>query len=162
MMAKIKMIVAMGENRVIGKDGEIPWHYPEDLQHFKEQTMGSTIIMGRKTFESPGLLPGREIIVLTRSEEYPDKDVKVARDKDDALEKATNDEVWICGGQGVYDQFMDIADKIFVSEIPEEPDGDTYFPEISNRYGKYDEEEKETFTLKKYSKLAVPDRYIRA
>lgn len=148
----IRMIVAQDENGVIGKDGEIPWHYPEDLKHFKESTMGGSVIMGRKTFESPGPLPGREIIVLTRSKDYPDKDVKVARNIDEALDKATNKDVWICGGEGVYESFMGKADEIIVSLIPEDVDGDTYFPDISDEYDIYQQRTMETFDLVKYKK----------
>lgn len=148
----IRMIVAQDENGAIGKDGEIPWHYPEDLKHFKNSTMGGSVIMGRRTFESPGPLPGREIIVLTTSKNYPDKDVKVARNTDEALDKATNDDVWICGGEGVYESFMGEADEIIVSLIPEEVDGDTYFPEISDEYDIYQQRTMETFDLVKYKK----------
>lgn len=148
----IRMIVAQDENGAIGKDGEIPWHYPEDLKHFKNSTMGGSVIMGRRTFESPGPLPGREIIVLTTSKNYPDKDVKVARNTDEALDKATNDDVWICGGEGVYESFMGEADEIIVSLIPEEVDGDTYFPEISDEYNIYQQRTMETFDLVKYKK----------
>lgn len=149
------MIVARARNNVIGKEGEIPWHYPEDLQHFKETTMDGTIIMGRKTFESPGVLPGREVIVITRTKDYEDRDVVVARSPEDAVEKASNEDIWICGGEGIYEAFMGDVDKIIVSEIPEKPNGDTYFPEIPDEYEKVSVESKNTFEVVEYQRESV-------
>lgn len=155
----IKMIAARSENGFIGKDGEIPWDYPEDVQYFKDKTMEDTVIMGRRTFESSGPVPGRECIVLTTTENYTDQDVKVARNKKEALQKSTSESTWICGGEGVYEGFMYLADKIFLSEIPETIDGDTRFPEIPDVYGNYETIQKDTFKVKKFVKISFPQQY---
>ena len=135
-MEKI-IIVAFDEERAIGKDGEIPWHYSEDLKHFSENTTGHCVLMGRKTYESlpedyrP--LPDRENIVLTRSDFRPEEDsVKVANSLDEAYNLADCEKLFIAGGASIYDQTLDDADKMIVTEIPGTHDGDTFFPEWRN------------------------------
>lgn len=165
---KVVLVAAIAENRVIGAEGEMPWHYPEDLEHFKKTTMGSPVVMGRRTFESikrdlGGPLPGRTNVVLSRSEslDLPDGAVH-ARSVDDALDEAvdaieTSDSVdrsdsnseadeantptdsgeeivYVIGGETIYEQFFDRADELLVTEIPETPSGDTYFPEITDEW----------------------------
>lgn len=134
-MEKI-IIAAMAENRVIGKDGDIPWHYPEDLQHFREVTMGHPVVMGSSTYrslpENYRPLSGRTNIVLTRSEIEADESVKTANSLDEAWELAEDtgkDKVFIMGGASVYEQTLDLADKMILTEIHQEYDGDTFFPE---------------------------------
>lgn len=135
-MEKI-IIVAISENNVIGKDGDIPWHIPEDLKHFKEKTTGHSVIMGRKTFESlpedykP--LPNRKNIVLTRSGlEEKHEDVEEVEDLEKAYEEAEEygGKAFIIGGATVYEQTLDEVDKLVLTRIHEEYEGDTFFPEI--------------------------------
>ena len=144
-MKKI-IIAAVAENGIIGKNGEIPWHIPEDLEHFREKTTGHTVVMGRKTFESlPDSftpLPNRQNIVLTRSDFEPTESVKIANSLDEAWEKAENEKIFIAGGAGVYRQTMDIADKMVLTEIHEEYKGDSYFPKFSEEDWREIEREK--------------------
>jgi dihydrofolate reductase len=157
-MEKI-IIAAVAENRVIGKDGEIPWHIPEDLAHFKEKTTGSTVVMGRKTFQSlPDSftpLPDRQNIVLTRSDFSPENEsVKLANSLDEAWEKARNQKAYVIGGARVYEQTLEEADKIVLTEIHEEYDGDTYFPKFSKENWKeVEREEHGKFDFVEYKKV---------
>lgn len=131
-MEKI-IIAAVAENNVIGKDGDIPWHIPEDLQHFKKKTTEHTVVMGRKTFQSlPNSfkpLPNRQNIVLTRSNFQPENEsVKTANSLDEAWQKAENEKIFIIGGAGIYKQTLKEADKMILTKIHKEYEGDTYFP----------------------------------
>ena len=122
----ISIIVAYANNRVIGKDGKIPWRLPDDSRHFKRITSGHTVVMGRKTFESIGRpLPQRRNIVLTGSTTFAAPGVEVMHSKDDVL---ALDDVFIIGGANVYQQFLDVADRLYITEIASEIDGDTFFP----------------------------------
>jgi dihydrofolate reductase len=122
----ISIIVAYANNRVIGKDGKIPWRLPDDSRHFKRITSGHTVVMGRKTFESIGRpLPQRRNIVLTGSTTFAASGVEVMHSKDDVL---ALDDVFIIGGANVYQQFLDVADRLYITEIASEIDGDTFFP----------------------------------
>ncbi|MFT4867848.1 MAG: dihydrofolate reductase [Candidatus Nanohaloarchaea archaeon] len=130
-MEKI-IIAAVTENRVIGKDGDIPWHFPEDLKHFKEKTTGHSVIMGRKTYfslpEDYRPLPNRKNIVLSRSNPDLPESVELAESLEEAWEKA-GQKAFIIGGSGVYEQTLEEADKMVLTRIHEEYEGDTYFPE---------------------------------
>ncbi|MEL7834314.1 dihydrofolate reductase [Fodinibius sp. Rm-B-1B1-1] len=129
-------IVAHDPNLVIGQDGDLPWHYSEDLKYFKRTTIGHPLIMGRVVFEELGEkpLPGRENIVLSRSRTYDH--VPSFSSFDDALEYVQEEElVFLIGGGEIYKQFLDQCDKLFVTEIHEEYDGDTYFPEYRDQIG---------------------------
>ena len=128
----VTIIAAMAENRVIGKDGAMPWHLPDDLARFKSITMGHPVIMGRKTFESLGRpLPGRQNIVLSRREGYAPEGVTVARTLDEALELAgVAREVFICGGGEVYREALPLAGRILLTVIHCVYEGDAVFPEI--------------------------------
>jgi len=134
---EIALIAAVAENGVIGVDSGMPWHYPADLAHFKETTMGHPVILGRRTYESiagrlDGPLPGRTNIVLTRSGvDAPDEVIQVAS-VDAAVEAAVetgSETAFVAGGATVYEAFLPQADRIVITEVPESPDGDTYFPE---------------------------------
>lgn len=133
---RISLIVAMGMNRVIGKDGRLPWHLPADLQHFKELTMNHVMIMGRKTFESIGrALPGRVSIVLTRTKGWatPSGNCGFAESLDAAISMFQGtlvDEIFIIGGAQVYKEAIDKVDRMYVTLIHENFVGDTFFPEI--------------------------------
>ena len=134
----IALIAAVADNRVIGRDGEMPWHLPADLRHFKTMTMGHPVIMGRLTYDSiaadiGGPLPGRTNIVLSRgSPDLPDE-VIVA----DSIERAMNaareatddaETVYVIGGATIYEQFLPQADRLVLTEIQESYEGDTEFP----------------------------------
>jgi dihydrofolate reductase len=162
----IAIIVAIAENRVIGKSGSIPWHYPEDLAHFKKTTTGHPVIMGRRTFEGifrrlDQPLPNRVNIVLSESrKEFPDG-VLHATTIDEALniaERYTEEEarVFVIGGQSVYDQFMPLADQMIISRIPEEYDGDTHFPAWDGEmWKKTNEKELDTLTVDIFERVSI-------
>ncbi|MDR8394034.1 dihydrofolate reductase [Aliifodinibius sp. S!AR15-10] len=127
---KLALIAAHDPNLVIGKDGDLPWHYPEDMKHFKKTTMGHPVLMGRGEFEELGEkpLPGRENVVLSRSKEY--EHVPTFSSIDKALEYLQDhDLVFVIGGGEIYKQTIDRADKLVLTEIHKEYEGDTYFPE---------------------------------
>jgi dihydrofolate reductase len=129
---KISIIVAASANNVIGADGGLPWYLPEDLRRFKKTTMGKPMIMGRATFESIGrALPGRRSIVLTRQRNFDAEGCDVVPTIDAALASAGNaDEVMIIGGGEIYRQFLPIADRIYLTRVQTEINGDTSFPEL--------------------------------
>jgi dihydrofolate reductase len=123
----ITIVVARALNGAIGKDGVLPWHLPGDLKHFKAVTMGSAMIMGRKTFESlPGLLPGRRHIVITRDPDWSKPGVEVAHDRNGALKIAGSDRVTIIGGTSIFTMFHDLAQTIELTEVLAEVEGDTF------------------------------------
>lgn len=128
----ISMIAAMAENRVIGQNNQIPWRAPGEMKHFKEITMGHTLIMGRKTFESIGRpLPGRDTIVVTRDPNFTVEGVTRANSLSQALELAdTNKEVFIAGGSEIYRQYLDQVETLYLTVIHIEPEGDAFFPEF--------------------------------
>ncbi|MED1914809.1 dihydrofolate reductase [Bacillus thuringiensis] len=122
----ISLIVAYARNQVIGKDGDMPWHLPADLKNVKELTTGKTIVMGRKTFESIGKpLPNRRNVVLTRSQDFHPEGVDVVHTKDEVLAMG---DVIIFGGSEIYRQFLDVVDRLYITEIDLETEGDTFFP----------------------------------
>lgn len=126
MARTIVLIYARGVNGVIGRDGTLPWHIPADLKHFKALTNGKPMIMGRKTFDSlPGLLPGRRHIVVTRSSGWQAKGAEVATSIEQALDLAGDGEVMVIGGAAIYVAFMPRADRIELTQIHAEYDGDT-------------------------------------
>jgi dihydrofolate reductase len=123
----ITIVVARALNGAIGRDGVLPWHLPGDLKHFKAVTMGSAMIMGRKTFESlPGLLPGRRHIVITRDPDWSVPGVEVAHDRNGALKIAGSDRVTIIGGTSIFTMFHDLAQTIELTEVLAEVEGDTF------------------------------------
>ena len=129
----LTLVAAMGSNRVIGLDGDMPWHFSEDLKHFKRTTMGGVMIMGRKTFDSIGRpLPGRRTIVITRSADWSHEGVEVVHSLDEALNSAgTSAPVFVVGGGEIYAQALPLATRLVLTEIDDAPDGDTFFPEWS-------------------------------
>ena len=152
------MIVAVSENNVIGKDGDIPWDIPEDMKHFREKTTGHSVIMGRKTYESlpenyrPR--PNRRNIVLTRSglENKPDEVIEAS-----SLEEGWNaaegysHKAYITGGESVYREAMSQVDRLVVTRVHEEYKGDTYFPEINKTEWKEDKrDDREGFSFIEY------------
>lgn len=132
---KISLILAMGNNRVIGRDNQLPWRLPADIAHFKTTTMGKPILMGRKTWESIGeALPGRQNIVLTGQSGYPAEGATVATSIDDAISLCGSaDELMVIGGATVYQAFLRRAQKIYLTLIAEDFDGDTFFPPLDEQ-----------------------------
>lgn len=128
---KISLIVAMASNGIIGRDGQMPWHLSADLKHFKKITLGSPIIMGRKTFESIGRpLPGRRNIIISRNPDYQQDGCLVFDSIETALTNCCQsaDEIFIIGGSALYEATLQYADRIYVTEINQNFNGDTSFP----------------------------------
>ncbi len=130
----ISLIAAASENNVIGKDNQLIWKLPADLKFFREKTTGHHIIMGRKTFESTGVLPKRTSIIISRNNNLTlPENCLLANSIEDAISKVKNDaEVFIIGGADIYRQSLAIADKIYLTSIHHIFEGDAYFPEIDN------------------------------
>jgi dihydrofolate reductase len=148
---EIVLIAAVAEkNRVIGRGGDLPWHIPEDLKHFKRLTTGETLLMGRATFESivasfGGVLPNRRTVVLTSRGRLPDfPDVETYASIDEALE-ALGDQarIVIAGGGRIYEQFLDRADRLELTLVEGDFEGDTFFPAYEHRVGEAFELERE-------------------
>ena len=163
----ISMIAAMGSNRVIGKDNDIPWHLPDDFKYFKDTTKGHHVIMGRKNWESlphsfqP--LPGRTNVIITRQSNYEAKGEPVVQSLEDALAIARQNgekEAFIIGGGEIYRMGLEIADKIYLTEINQSFDGQVTFPEfdtsawqeISREHHPIDERHKFSFDFVVYSR----------
>lgn len=141
------IVVAASENRVIGVDGGLPWHYPKDMERFKSITLGSPVIFGRKTHENiyrihEDVLPDRVHIVLTKGQSVVGdecSEVKIVNSVDEAISTAADiaskmgsDDICIAGGQSIYEQFIDLVDRIYITEVKKVCDGDSFFPEISD------------------------------
>ncbi|MGZ8947274.1 MAG: dihydrofolate reductase [Methylococcaceae bacterium] len=130
---KISLIVAMASNRVIGLNNQMPWHLSADLKKFKKITMGSPILMGRKTYESIGKpLPGRTNIIVSRNPEYRQDGCLVFNDLNIAIKKACESakEVFVIGGSDLYEAILPFADAIYLTVINSEFQGDTFFPDL--------------------------------
>ena len=158
-------IVAVAANGIIGKDGDMPWHIPEDLQHFKEATMGHPVIMGRVTYESivdalGEPLPGRTTVVLTSRDLETPENAVVAHDLQSAIEQAETaaderhdgaDRVFVAGGATVYEQYLPALDRLIVTEVHEEPDGDTRFPDWDRAdFDELERDERDGFAFVEY------------
>lgn len=132
---EIIIIVAMASNRVIGANNDIPWHIPEELKQFKEKTLGFSVIMGRKTYESIGFpLPERKNIILTKNSSYTQPNCLTAHNIREALALCTSEKkVFILGGAEVFQQTLPLADTIHLTVLNRSVEGDTYFPDFSHR-----------------------------
>lgn len=138
---RISMIAAVGRNGAIGAQGALPWRLPTDFAFYKKTTMGKPLVMGRKTFESIGRpLPGRTNIVVTRQAGYAAEGVVVFASLKEALDFAQAvaardgvDEIFINGGGELYAQAMTLADRLYITHVDAEPQGDTFFPTIDER-----------------------------
>lgn len=159
----ISFVVAMDKNRVIGKNNDLPWHLPEDLKFFKRVTMGHPIIMGRKTHESIGrALPGRENIIVTRDRKYVSEGCTVLHSINEVKDRArdTDEEIFVIGGSEIFKELFPIADRLYITYIDEEFEGDTFFPIfsendwelISNERGIKDKENPYTYSFRVYDK----------
>jgi dihydrofolate reductase len=133
-LPRISIIVAMANNRVIGADNRIPWHLPDDLKMFKRLTMGHHIVMGRKTYESIGrLLPGRTTVIVTRQRDYAVAGAIVAHSLHDAINAAArDDEIFVIGGAELFREALPIADRMHLSLVDAQPEGDTWMPEFDS------------------------------
>lgn len=133
---RISLIAALAANRVIGRDNQLPWRLPEDLRRFKRLTMGHPMIMGRRTFDSIGRkpLPGRSIVVITRRPGFvAPPGVAVAHSVDEALALCQGDEVFVAGGEEIFRQTIDRADRLYLTWIHADFPGDTRFPDFDER-----------------------------
>ncbi|MDF1582806.1 MAG: dihydrofolate reductase [Methyloprofundus sp.] len=130
---KLSLIVAMATNRTIGINKQMPWHLSADLKHFKKITLGHPIIMGRKTFESIARpLPGRQNIIISRDIHYQQEGCLVFNDLDAAVQYcADKEEVFVIGGATLYDATLARADRLYITQIHQSFEGDTWFPEIN-------------------------------
>lgn len=130
----ISLIVAVSANGVIGRGGELPWHLSDDLKRFKQLTLGKPIVMGRKTFESIGrALPGRQNIVLTRQTEFAADECDVVSSVDAAI-AASGDagEIVVIGGSEIYKLFLPLAERIYMTRVHIDVDGEVRFPELDD------------------------------
>jgi len=129
---KLSLIIAMSQNKVIGSNGKLPWHFSSDLKYFKQTTRNKTVIMGRKTFESsdmPKPLPNRRNLILSRSENFTFPKVEIVKNIDEALDLCKNDsEAFIIGGSEIIKQTFDRIDRLYLTIILKDFDGDVYFP----------------------------------
>lgn len=144
----ISYLVAVDQNGLIGKDNDLPWHLPADLKYFKETTMGKTIVMGRKTFESIGKpLPGRHTVILTRDPDYQVEGCTIVHSPEEVIQSKIKDqELFVIGGSAVFKAFEPYVKRLYLTQIDESFEGDTYFTldysgwkEISSREGTLDE-----------------------
>lgn len=128
----ISLVVAAATNNAIGKDGKMPWHLPNDMKHFKNVTWGMPIVMGRKTFDSLGkALPGRKNIVITRQHSWKADNTVAVKNIEDALfvaKETDAKEVMVIGGGEIYKALFDKAQRIYLTRVEAEPEGDTFFP----------------------------------
>lgn len=146
MRPRLSALVAMAQNRVIGKNNALPWRLPPDLKRFKELTMGHPIIMGRKTYESIGrTLPGRTNIVITRQSDYRLEDAIIVSSLADAVKSChwghenearqadTNNECFVIGGADIFRTALPLCDRLYVTELLRNYEGDVYFPEFDRK-----------------------------
>ncbi len=130
-ISMISLLVAHDPNRVIGMNNDLPWHIPADLAYFKKMSMGKAMVMGRKTFESIGRpLPGRLSIIVTRNEAYTAEGAVVVHNLTDAIARAEEyaEEVMIIGGAEIFRASLGIADRLYITYIQKQYEGDTFFP----------------------------------
>lgn len=148
----ISLIVAHDKNRVIGYENKMPWHLPGELKYFKETTMGKPMIMGRKTFESIGRpLPGRRNIIITRNKDYHAEGIELASSLEEAIQMARDaEEIMIIGGEQIFKLAMENADRLYITHIEHEFEGDTYFPSYGDEWNLVSVSEP----------VATPDGYI--
>jgi dihydrofolate reductase len=152
---KLTAIVAMTSERIIGKNGTLPWHLPEDLKLFRRYTTGNPIVMGRKTWDSIGKpLPNRQSIVLTRDPDWSADGAHVIHHPDELSQiELITPEVFIIGGAQIYSAFMPLLNEILISHVYQNFPGDTRFPEFESNFTNVTVEEKfETFELRRYTK----------
>lgn len=141
-MSTISIIAAIGKNYELGKNNDLLWHISADLKRFKKITSGHPVIMGRKTFDSINNkpLPGRRNIIITHSLDYSYPNVEVVHSVDDALKKiGVDEEVFILGGATIYKQLLPVTDNMYLTQVDEEYEADTFFPNFDHRHWKITE-----------------------
>ncbi len=130
MEKQITLIAAMGKNREIGLAGQMPWHLPAELQHFKKATMDRAIVMGRKTWQAIGRpLPGRQNIVISRNTDFKADGADVVGSLQQAIDQSNSDEVMVIGGGQLYELALPMAQRLILTLIDIEPEADTWFPQ---------------------------------
>jgi len=134
MRSRLSLIVAVAQNGVIGRGNELPWHIPEDFTWFKRHTEGCPIIMGRKTFESIGrVLPGRINVIITRNRSYTAEGARVYHSLEEGLAKLDqegHDEIFIIGGSQIFDESIELVDRIYLTRVHRDFEGDAHLPPI--------------------------------
>lgn len=131
---KYKAIAAMAKNRVIGNKGAIPWHIPDDFKWFKKNTIGQTLLMGRKTFESIGKpLPQRQTLILSRSNYRAENTITVS-DMNSIEKSAQNETIWVAGGAEIYKLMLNKCEDLYLTRVNAEPEGDAIFPEFEKDF----------------------------
>lgn len=162
---KISLIAAVSKNNVTGVNGKIPWHIPEDFLFFKKTTTGHHILMGKNTYNSIGKpLPNRTNIVLTRDTSFKQKGCVICHSINEAVNYARKNnetELFIIGGEKVYEQTIDIADHLYITRIEKSFKGDTFFPKIDNlkwkikilKTDKLSKNSDTPFSILKYTKI---------
>lgn len=172
MSIKISLIAAVARNNVIGADQTIPWRIPSDFAWFKQTTMGKPMVMGRKQFQTfPRPLPGRPHIVVTRQKDYAPEGVTVVHTLEDALAEAARlaaeagvDEIMVIGGGDIYAQAISKADRLYISHVDLEPEGDVRFPAIDEAEWQVvaepdmprSEKDGATYSIRVYERRGVP------
>jgi len=159
----VSLVVAMAENAVIGRDGKLPWHLPDDLKHFKRLTVDHTVIMGRKTYQEIGRpLPNRRNVVITRDPAFRPPGVTAVPNLDEALALgATETEVFVIGGGEIYRLAMPRADRLYLTVVHAAVEGDTWFPAFDQaawvlddeQFHPADERHFASFSIRRYSRL---------
>jgi dihydrofolate reductase len=162
--SRISIIVAMAKNRVIGANGAIPWHLPEELKRFKNLTMGHHIVMGRKTWDSIGrVLPGRETVIVTRQKDYRVPGATVVHSLPDAIAAGGNDkQIFVIGGAALFAEALPKAGRLYLTTVDVEVPGDTYMPEfdisrwreVASESVAADARNQHAFQLKTYERIA--------
>lgn len=163
------IVVAMGEKNEIGFENQLLWHLPKDLKHFKDLTSGHPVIMGRKTYESIGKpLPNRTNIVVSRKKDWFEEGILIVGSLKEAMKfaKKIDEEVFIIGGGNIYEQTMDMVDKLEVTLVKADLEADTFFPKIDEKIWKktneicYEKDEKNgyDFCFQTFEKLREKDR----
>ncbi len=148
-MTALRIIAAMDKNMLIGNKGKMPWHLSADLVRFRKITMGHIVVMGRKTFESLGkALDGRRNIILSKNTAFKAEGYTVVSSVEECLKLCGNEETYIIGGAEVFRLFLPIADKLYLTRIEHEFEGDTYFPEYDGQNWKIVSEEEGIVTEK--------------
>lgn len=138
----LSIIVAADENNVIGKDNDLIWHLPDDLKFFKKRTTGHTVVMGRKTYESIGKpLPNRRFVIITRNKNYKVEGCEVVHSLEDALNLCPpEDESFVIGGDQIYRLALPHVDRIYLTRVHHQYDGDRYFPELGSNWKEFESE----------------------
>jgi dihydrofolate reductase len=156
----VKIIVAMSNNRVIGNNNELIWRLSSDLKRFKELTTGHPVVMGRKTYESIGKpLPNRRNIIITRNLEYEVNGCEVVSSLEEAL-LLTNNDCFIIGGGEIYKQSLEVADKIYLTLVHKDFEGDTTFPELGKEWATIDTKDFDADEKNEYNYSFIEyDRY---